>query len=318
MRELQLAEPDNSLIIHAVKIWISKNSEVAVADQLAAQITLGIAAGDFKLGEKLPSTREVARRCGVHANTVGSVYRKLAEQKVLEFKPGSGFYVAETAGSTIEGSQQLGLLIDALLDAALALGFSREEVLKRMKRTKASSRPEKIVLIEPDDGLRNILVHELSTRSLPVAGARLEDVSSGRLRHGVLLTAMFDEKPRIDPLLKGGEKCIYLKGRSVSAAMSGEARPSQNELIAVISGWNGFLTFARIMLLATKIDPGNLIVRSTADQDWDNATRSASLIICDSLTAHRLNGHPNVRAFQIVSDESIDELTRAIAGSSSS
>ena len=119
---------------------------------------------------------------------------------------------------------------------------------------------------------------------------------------------MFDEKPKIEPILGEGQRCIYLKGRSVSAAMSGETRPNPGELVAVVSGWEGFLTFARIMLLAAKIDPGNLIVRSTAEEDWENAIRTSSLVICDSLTAQSLNGRDNVRPFRIIADESVDEI----------
>jgi DNA-binding transcriptional regulator YhcF (GntR family) len=296
------------LIILAVKIWISKNSEVPVSEQLAAQITLAIAAGDFRLGDKLPSTREIARRCGVHANTVGAVYRKLADQKLIEFRQGSGFYVTESAGERIEGARRLNDLIDTILEQASALGFTRDDVLKRMRAPRASKSPDRVVLIEPDDGLRGILIHELSARSIPVIDASLEDLNSGRIAGLTLIAAMFDEKPKIESVLKDGQRCVYLKGRSVSAAMSGESRPRENDVIAVVSGWDGFLTFARIMLLAAKIDPGNLIVRSTAEKDWKKSINGASIVICDALTAHSLDGLKSVRSFQVVADESISEI----------
>jgi DNA-binding transcriptional regulator YhcF (GntR family) len=300
-----------------VKIWISKNSEVPVSEQLATQITLAIASGDFRLGEKLPSTREIARRCGVHANTVGAVYRKLAEQSLLEFRQGSGFYVTESAGARIEGSRRLDELINNFLDDADALGFDRDEVLKRLRGPRSSKSADRIFLIEPDAGLRNILIHEMSMRSIPVTDASLEDLASGRLKAAAVITAMFDEKPKIESVLKDGQRCVYLKGRSVSAAMSGESRPGANDLIAVVSGWDGFLTFARIMLLAAKIDPGNLIVRSTDEEDWKKAIKAASIVICDSLTAASLDGLKSVRSFQVVAEESIAEiessLRRAVA-----
>jgi hypothetical protein len=119
---------------------------------------------------------------------------------------------------------------------------------------------------------------------------------------------MFDEKPKIDPLLKDGQRCVYLKGRSVALTMSGEARPGDDETVAVLSGWEGFLNFARILLLAAKLDPGRLIVRSTSDDGWLSSASSASMIICDLLTASHLNGRQGVRSFQIISDESIIEL----------
>jgi GntR family transcriptional regulator len=301
------------LIISQVKIWISKNSEVPVSEQLAAQITLGIAAGDLRPGEKLPSTREIARRCEVHANTVGAVYRRLADQNLLEFRLGSGFYVTESAGKRLEGARRLDELIETFLESAGALGFSEDEVRKRLTRPRVQKPADRVVLIESDDGLRDILIDELKAESLPVSGATFDELASGSVRKTSLLAAMFDEKPKVEAVLNDGQRCVYLKGRSVSAAMAGETRPAENDLIAVVSGWSGFLTFARIMLLAAKIDPGNLVVRSRNDDDWERAIKAASMIVCDSLTAKLLKRRNGVRAFRVISDESLNELRSALA-----
>jgi DNA-binding transcriptional regulator YhcF (GntR family) len=117
-----------------MKIWISKNSEVPVREQLITQITLGIAAGDYAIGQKLPSTREVARRCGLHANTVSSAYQQLAKENLLEFRKGSGFYVAESASVHIEGSRKLEDLIASFLESAERLGFTRDEIVTRLRK----------------------------------------------------------------------------------------------------------------------------------------------------------------------------------------
>jgi GntR family transcriptional regulator len=305
-------------MIQTVKIWIAKNSEVAVSEQLATQITLGIASGDFALGERLPSTREIARRCGVHANTVGSVYRKLTRQKWLEFRQGRGFYVTEAAGERLEGVRQLDRMIQQLFEEASRLGFDEVEVRGRLTQVKLSTSADRVVLIESDRGLRDILVHELESESIPVSAAVFEDLETGDVGPASLLTAMLDEKPKIDAVLANGQRCVYLKGRSVSTALSGEPRPSASDQIAVVSGWDGFLTFARIMLLAAKIDPGNLIVRSTSEDAWKRAIRSASTIVCDSLTASALDGRARVRSFRLISDESLTELRAAIQSGVSS
>jgi hypothetical protein len=220
--------------------------------------------------------------------------------------------VAESAGKRIEGSRRLDELIENFWEAARTLGFSEEEVRKRLKRSRVAKPTDRVLLIESDQGLRDILVHELAMTSVPVQAESFETFSSGQFQKAPLLAAMYDEKPKIDPVLSAGQKCVYLKGRSVSAAMSGEERPSPNDLIAVVSGWPGFLTFARIMLLAAKIDPGNLIVRSTSDDDWERAIRPASLIISDSLTTTYLDGRDGVRSFRVISDESLAELRSAL------
>ena len=300
-----------------MKIWISKNSEVPVREQIVAQMTLGIASGDLKVGERLPSTREIARRNDVHANTVASAYQKLVDQNLLEFRKGSGFYVAETAGKRIEGSQRLDEMISQLLDAAQGMGFDEKEVLARLKKRKVAPQPDGVLVVESDDGLRDILVHELSSAGLPTLGITLEQFTATTGKHdGSIITAMFDEKSKLDGVLSDRQTCVYLKGNSVAAAMSGETRPSPNELVAVVSGWDGFLTFARIMLLAAKVDPGTIVVRSTNDKSWMTAANGAALVVCDSLTSSRLEGLSTVRAFRVVSADSVTELVAAVGRSS--
>jgi GntR family transcriptional regulator len=295
-----------------MKIWISKNSEVPVRDQLIAQITLGIASGDLKIGEKLPSTREIARRCELHANTVSSAYQKLADQNLLEFRKGSGFYVAETAGERIEGGRKLDRMIEEFLASAHSLGFDSEAILSRITKAATATKARHLTLIEPDVDLRAVIVHELSKHFPRTIGTSLDDYLAQTGDGSSILVAMFDEKPKIEEVLRDGQRCVYLKGRSVASAMSGETRPREDELVAVVSGWDGFLTFARIILLAAKVDPGNLIIRSTRDDGWRTAVAGASIVVCDTLTAETLNGTPGVRPFPIVSDESFAELAEIV------
>ena len=294
-----------------MKIWVSKNSEVPVRDQLIAQITLGIAAGDLRVGEKLPSTREIARRCDIHSNTVGSAYQKLADQKLLEFRQGSGFYVSESAEARIEGKRQLDDLIENLFESAKALGFERSDVLAHLKKSGRTTSPSKLLLVESDPGLRRILLHELSPRFPEITGVSLEEYIGRKESTATTVVAMLDEKPKLDGHVDG-HRCVFLKGRSVSAAMSGQSRPANDETIAVVSGWDGFLSFARIMLLAAKVDPGNLVIRSTSDEGWKEAAERASMVICDSVTGAELRPLRTVREFQIVSDESLNELASNI------
>ncbi len=50
-------------------------------EQLATQIILGIISEDLKPDQRLPSTRELARRFHIHPNTVSAAYRDLAKQR---------------------------------------------------------------------------------------------------------------------------------------------------------------------------------------------------------------------------------------------
>ncbi len=51
-----------------MRLWLSKSSEVPIRVQLEAQIILGILGNDLKVGQRLPSTRELARRYKIHSN----------------------------------------------------------------------------------------------------------------------------------------------------------------------------------------------------------------------------------------------------------
>ena len=57
-----------------MQLWLAKDSEVPLREQLIAQIKLAILSQDLKPGQKLPSTRELARRFKIHANTVSAAY----------------------------------------------------------------------------------------------------------------------------------------------------------------------------------------------------------------------------------------------------
>ena len=81
-----------NLSLRDMRIWLSKNNEVPVREQLATQIMLGIVSFDLKPGQKLPSTRELARRFNIHSNTVSAAYRDLAERGWVELRKGSGIY----------------------------------------------------------------------------------------------------------------------------------------------------------------------------------------------------------------------------------
>ncbi len=63
-----------------MRLWLSKNSDVPLREQLTTQIMLGIVSEDLRVGQRLPSTRELARRFRIHANTVSAAYRELAKQ----------------------------------------------------------------------------------------------------------------------------------------------------------------------------------------------------------------------------------------------
>lgn len=296
-----------------MKIWLSKNSEIPVRDQLITQITLGIISGDLSVGEKLFSTRELARRFKIHANTVSSAYQKLGERGLIEFKKGSGFYVCEPNQNKPDGATELDALIADFLKTAQANGFSKDEIKKRLQKWFAVQTPEQFLVIESDKNLREILIEEIKqATNLQVVGTSFEDFQTKHQNTNAHFAAMVDEKPKIESVLPADKICFFIKARSVSDAMTGETRPSQADLIAVVSGWKKFLVWSKTILVAAQIENDAIISRHTAEKDWKKGLQNASIIICDALTAKEFPDDKRVRLFRLIADLSLQELNEIV------
>ncbi len=292
-----------------MKIWLSKNSEVPVREQIMTQITLGIISGDLPVGKRLPSTKEISHRFGVHSNTVSNAYRKLAGQGLVEFRKGSGFYVREVENQNLDADLKLEKLISEFFQNALKLGFGREKINDRLRKCTDIHPSEKILVVESDRVLREILIEEIRTATnLQIDGIGFQEFEQTPQDYDAIIVAMIDEKPKLEKLISSGKFSIYLKARSVPASMTGEKRPSADDLIAVVSGWERFLLWSKTMLLAARIEPESLLLRSTNEENWQNGLKSASLIICDLLTAKNFENDARVRVFQIISDDSLKEF----------
>ena len=77
-----------------MQFWFARGSEIPVRQQLVTQVVLGILCNDLAPGQRLPSTRELARRFHLHLNTISAAYRQLGREKWVEFRPEVGFTCA--------------------------------------------------------------------------------------------------------------------------------------------------------------------------------------------------------------------------------
>jgi DNA-binding transcriptional regulator YhcF (GntR family) len=293
----------------SMRFWISKNSEVPVREQLVTQVMLAIASGDLAPGGRLPSTRSIAMRYGIHPNTVAAAYRSLVERRYIELRRGSGHFVGEPANGRMPSTPALESLIDLLISECKNRGLSPSELASMIEIRSRVRAAKRILVVESDPGLCEIIVHEISSAmDTDISAISFEEFAAEPDPAGALIVAFSDEKPKIDPLLASDNACIYLRGRSVAGVLSDETRPGEDDLIGVFSGWQGFLTFARVMLAAARIGPGNIVVRSTNEPDWCRSADLVSTVICDQVTSQHLHTHPRVKVFSLISDESISEL----------
>lgn len=283
-----------------MKLWLAKNSEIPIKDQIVAQVRVAVAAADLKVGDRLPSTREIARRFSVHPNTVSAAYRELSKAGDVVKRDGSGVFVAESNAS----GDALDRLIESLVSGAEAYGYSRQQVLERLAIRISSSSPAGFALFEPNTDLAAIIDHEVSTATgLPVVLVCDGEVADA-VERGLRLIALADEKPKLS-----GFDCTFLTANSVAFSMAGQTRPTSDDIVAIVSAWDDFRTFARLFLIAAKVDADAIVQVSTRDQGWTAKVTAASMIICDSVVAAGLTGDERLRVFPLISQASLDELS---------
>ena len=79
------------------KTWLfPDDGTVSCAEHIAFVTSNLISAGHLKNGDKMPSTRDLAEKVGCHRNTVLKAYQEMERMGILEAKPGSGVYIADS------------------------------------------------------------------------------------------------------------------------------------------------------------------------------------------------------------------------------
>lgn len=292
-----------------MRLWVSKSSEVPIRVQLEAQIILGILSNDLKAGQRLPSTRELARRHKIHSNTVSAVYRQLASKGWVDYQRGSGVYV-KTRGSeeSPEGNLPLDRLIAFFLSLGLDKGQTLPEIQSRLRRWLSLPAPDHFLVIEPDTELRRIIISEIETAT----GVNVRGVGPGKYAKADLTRAapiaMLRQAEFVRSSLPRDTYLITLRSRSVAESLLGEKPPPVDALIAIVSRWPDFLRWSHTILVAAGIDPKALTFRDARKKDWEKGLRSTAFVITDSVTAHLLPAGCSARVFRVVSDFSLAEL----------
>ncbi len=55
-----------------MRIWLNRTGEVSLREQLTTQVVLGIVSRDLAPGQRLPSTRDLARRYGIQGGAAAA------------------------------------------------------------------------------------------------------------------------------------------------------------------------------------------------------------------------------------------------------
>jgi DNA-binding transcriptional regulator YhcF (GntR family) len=296
-----------------MQFWFARGSEVSIREQLVTQVVLGILSDDLAPGQRLPSTRDLARRFHVHPNTVSAGYRQLERERWVEFRRGSGVYIRaskpETSAAPALDQLALDQMIARLFRSARTLGVSLPVLQSRLRQWLEMQPPDHFLLIEPDEELRRILAAEIARAVIfPVESCAPQNCP--HTPEGGVAVMLPNRVAAARKLLPAGADLLTLQLRSVPASLAGYLPAPSGALVGVASRWPEFLKVARAVLNAAAFHPDSLVFRDAREANWQRGLKQTAAVVCDFLTAAELP--PGCRAipFSLLSEASIAELRR--------
>ncbi|MGI6755055.1 MAG: GntR family transcriptional regulator [Atopobiaceae bacterium] len=112
-------------------------SDTPIYQQIRDQIVEGIAKGELKQGDPLPSVRTLSSECGINATTVNKAYQLLKQEGYVAVNRRQGTFVhlsSQESAPDIKTVQALRLSLMELI----AQGMSEQEILTLCTKLLAS------------------------------------------------------------------------------------------------------------------------------------------------------------------------------------
>ena len=115
-----------------IKFVLDYSNGVPIYRQIIDQILFGIASGQLKLGEQLPTVRALAVELKVNLNTVSKAYKELEIRDVLTTQQGSGTFINQVDSILLE--KELKDICTQFSILASTYGFTIEEIKAELSK----------------------------------------------------------------------------------------------------------------------------------------------------------------------------------------
>lgn len=110
-------------------IELDMNSSTPIYVQLRNQIVMGIGRGELKLGESLPTVRQLAQDIGVNTMTVNKAYQILKTEGYIKIDRRHGAIVSDNIDMDIVFREKLENELELLLAEAAINGMYKRDFL---------------------------------------------------------------------------------------------------------------------------------------------------------------------------------------------
>jgi DNA-binding transcriptional regulator YhcF (GntR family) len=301
-----------------MRLWLNRSAEVPLREQLITQVVLAILTREVLPGQRLPSTRELARRFGIHPNTASAAYRQLEQEGWLELRHGSGVFVS-SARHALSLSPEMApeLVVDQLIGElaarARSMGVSDALLRARLLRWLSFEPPARWLVIEPDPELRRIVILEMEENlALPVTGCEPAHCASQEMLDRSLPVVLPSKAEAVCKLLPAGTELTVLQVQAITPALQARLQrylpEHASDLVGIASRWSQFQQLASIMIVAAGLAQENLLVRDATRPGWKRGLEATTGVICDVVTAQELPQRCFPMVFRVLSEASLAQL----------
>lgn len=113
--------------------WVFKDG-IPIYSQIVDHMKLHIASGAYKMGDKIPSVRELAVEAGVNPNTMQRAFAELERDGLLHSERTKGRFITEEENVLGNMKKELGRnFIREMFENMKKLGMSNEEILQAVQ-----------------------------------------------------------------------------------------------------------------------------------------------------------------------------------------
>lgn len=295
---------------------LKRKGGVPLHDQLLAQLELRILTGVLAPGQRLPSVRALARRLGLHANTVSSAYRDLEAAGHVELRRGAGVYVRAGSPAALEDARGLDELIRLALSAAFRKGHSGAEIRAAVERWLRAAPPERVVIVDPRRETLELVAHEIrSAIGVPASGCTLEELErEPGLASGALLVALPYHASKVARAAPGAPvETIRVEG-SQEDQKAVLALPAGGTVL-LVSGSPILLQIAQAIIGGLRGDELLVEARLVSRRaEWRRLLPVADLVLADALSAGVVReARPRrLRELRILGDADLAHVRKAL------
>ncbi len=297
-------------------IVLNRRGGVPLHDQLLTQLELKILGGGIAPGQRLPSVRVLARRLGLHANTVSGAYRHLETAGHVELRRGAGVFVRPGAPATLEDARGLDEIIRLAINAALRRGHSGTEIRTAVERWLRAAPAGRVLVVDRQGPTADLVALEVrSALGVPAAGCTLEEMEKEPgLASGALVLVLPYHAAKAARLSRGAALQVIHVDASPADRKAILSLPA-GAMMLVVSRSQNLLNFAVALVGSLRGDEVLVEARLTSCRsEWRRLVPAADVVFADLLSAPEVHAASprRLRELRLLADEDLAHINRAL------